>query len=266
MTDVLKDKVAIITGGTNGIGESVAKRFIQEGAKVTVLGRSLSKLDKLQEELGGNLLAIQGDVASLQSQKECVEKTVNTFGKLDVFISNAGVFDGFVSLQQLPEENIDEAFSTIFDTNVKGGILGVKAAYKELEKTKGNIIFTTSNAGFYPNGGGPIYTASKHAIVGLVRELAFELAPHIRVNAVSPGGTDTNIKAIPALQESVNEIDAETRNKFIASRNPLQIAQKSEDHNGAYVLLASDNSKAMTGTIIESDGGLGVRGMPIHSS
>src|SRR5699024_12438550 len=120
ISDVLKDKVAIITGGTNGIGESVAKRFIQEGAKVTILGRSVSKLDKLQEELGDNLLAIQGDVASLQSQKECVEKTVNTFGKLDIYISNAGVFDGYVSLQQLPEDNIDEAFSTIFDTNVKG--------------------------------------------------------------------------------------------------------------------------------------------------
>src|SRR5699024_12460531 len=114
----------------------------------------------------------------------------------------------------------------IFDTNVKGGLLGVKAAYTELKKTNGNIIFTASNAAFYPNGGGPIYTASKHAIVGLVRELAFELAPDIRVNAVSPGGTDTNIKAIPALQESVNEVDADTRNKYIAIRNTYKINQK----------------------------------------
>ncbi|SDH84488.1 3-(cis-5,6-dihydroxycyclohexa-1,3-dien-1-yl)propanoate dehydrogenase [Alteribacillus bidgolensis] len=262
MAEALQGKVAIVTGGTNGIGEAVTKRFIEEGANVCILGRSKPKLESLQEEFRENLLALQGDVSEYESHEEAVRKTVEKYGKLDIFVSNAGVFDGFVSLEQLPEDKMDEAFSTIFDINVKGGLLGAKAAYKELRKTKGNIIFTTSNAGFYPNGGGPIYTASKHAIVGLIRELAYELAPEIRVNGVSPGGTITNITAIPCLQDSVNKIDPETRKKFIESRNPLQIAQKSEDHNGAYVLLASDGSKAITGTVIESDGGLGVRGMP----
>ncbi|SFE98918.1 3-(cis-5,6-dihydroxycyclohexa-1,3-dien-1-yl)propanoate dehydrogenase [Alteribacillus iranensis] len=262
MAGELENKVAIVTGGTNGIGEAVTRRFLSEGAKVCIIGRSPSKLESLQKELGDNLLALEGDVSKYDTHVEAVRKTVDTFGKLNIFVSNAGVFDGFVSLEQLPEDRLDEAFSMIFDINVKGGLMGVKAAYKELQKTKGNIIFTTSNAGFYPNGGGPIYTASKHAIVGLIRELAFELAPDIRVNGVSPGGTVTNITAIPPLQESVKKIDPETRKKFIASRNPLQIAQEADDHNGAYVLLASDNSRAITGAVIESDGGLGVRGMP----
>jgi len=261
MTKELEGKVAIVTGGTNGIGESVTRRYIKEGAKVTIIGRSKEKLNTLQNELGDNLLAIQGNVADYDCHTKCVKKTIEKFGKLDIFVSNAGVFDGFATLEKLPVNKIDEAFSMIFDTNVKGGLLGVKAAYTELKKTNGNIIFTASNAAFYPNGGGPIYTASKHAIIGLVRELAFELAPNIRVNAVSPGGTTTNISAIPPLQDVVNQVDSETRIKFISSRNPLQIAQKAEDHDGAYVLLASDSSKAMTGTIIESDGGLGVRGM-----
>lgn len=262
MARALEGKVAIVTGGTNGIGEAVARQFIEEGAKVCVLGRSESKLDSLQKEFGENILAVQGDVTKYSSHKEAVRLTVEQFGKLDVLVSNAGVFDGFVSLEQLPEERLDEAFSTIFDINVKGGLFAAKAASGELKKTKGNIIFTASNAAFYPNGGGPIYTASKHAIIGLIRELAYELAPEIRVNGVSPGGTITNLSAISCLQDSVKKVDAETRKKLIQSRNPLQIAQEASDHNGAYVLLASDNARAITGTIIESDGGLGVRGMP----
>lgn len=262
MTKLLDGKVAIVTGGTNGIGEAVAREFIHQGAKVCILGRSEEKLNALGEEFKDNVLTVKGDVTKYSSHQEAVRKTVEQFGKLDILVSNAGVFDGFVTLERLPEEHVDEAFSTIFDINVKGGLLAAKAATEELKKTRGNIIFTVSNSGFYPNGGGPIYTASKHAIVGLIRELAYELAPDIRVNGVSPGGTVTEITAIPCLQDSVKKIDPETRKKSIASRNPLQIAQEASDHNGAYVLLASDNAKAITGTVIESDGGLGVRGMP----
>lgn len=262
MSGQLEGKVAIVTGGTSGIGEAVTRKFIEEGAKVCVLGRSQSKLEQLESEYPGRLIGVQGDVSVYASHQEAVEKTVEQFGKLDILVSNAGVFDGFVTLEQLPEDRIDEAFSTIFNINVKGGLLAAKAAYKELRKARGNIIFTVSNSGFYPNGGGPIYTASKHAVVGLIRELAYELAPEIRVNGVSPGGTITNISAIPCLQDVVKKIDPETRKKFIASRNPLKIAQEAHDHNGAYVLLASDNARAITGTVIESDGGLGVRGMP----
>ncbi|QQK74444.1 3-(cis-5,6-dihydroxycyclohexa-1,3-dien-1-yl)propanoate dehydrogenase [Salicibibacter cibarius] len=258
----LKGKVAIVTGGTAGIGEAVSRRFLEEGANVCIVGRSKTKLESLQNEFGERTITISGDVSEYTSHQEAVRETVKKFGKLDIFVSNAGVFDGFVSLEKLPENRMDEAFSSIFDINVKGGLLGVKAAYEELRKTNGNIIFTLSNASFYPNGGGPIYTASKHAMLGLVRELAYELAPEIRVNGVSPGGTITKLAAIPSLQDVVETIDPETRQKFIESRNPLKLAQKAEDHNGAYVLLASNQSRAITGTVIESDGGLGVRGMP----
>lgn len=262
MADVLSGKVAIVTGGTSGIGAAVTRGFIEEGAKVCVIGRSQQKMENLKAEFGENILTFQGDVREYAAHEEAVNLTVSKFGKLDVLVSNAGVFDGFVSLERLPANNLDEAFDSIFHINVKGGLYAAKAAQQELKKTKGNIIFTTSNAGFYPNGGGPIYTASKHAIIGLIRELAYELAPDIRVNGVSPGGTLTDLTPIPSLQESVKKMDPEVRKQLIESRNPLQIAQEADDHNGAYVLLASDSSKAITGTVIESDGGLGVRGMP----
>lgn len=257
----LQDKVAMITGGTNGIGEAVVDRYIKEGAKAVVLGRSTEKLELLQDKYGEDVLTVQCDVTQYQDLEHAVDEAVRKFGKIDILVSNAGIFDGFVTINQLPLDEIDEPFDMLFNTNVKGGLLSVKACLPELKKTKGNIIFTLSNASFYPNGGGPIYTATKHALLGLIRELAFELAPDIRVNGVSPGGTLTSIKAIPSLQKYVDQIDPETRKKFIESRNPLQIAQSAEDHNGAYVLLASDEARAMTGTVIESDGGLGVRGM-----
>ncbi|WP_096203159.1 3-(cis-5,6-dihydroxycyclohexa-1,3-dien-1-yl)propanoate dehydrogenase [Bacillus sp. FJAT-45350] len=259
----LDEKVAIVTGGASGIGKAITKRFIDEGTRVCVFDLSEEGLNELKEEFGDSILTFRGDVTSYSDHKEAISKTVEIFGKLDIFVSNAGVFDGFVSLEGLPESRIDEAFSMIFDINVKGGLLGAKAACAELKKTGGTIIFTVSNSGFYPNGGGPLYTASKHAIVGLIKELAYELAPEIRVNGVSPGGTITNLSAIPPLKDCVQQLDPETRKRLISARNPLQIAQTPEDHMGAYVLLASNESKAITGTVIESDGGLGVRGMAV---
>jgi len=258
---VLEDKVAIVTGGTNGIGEAVVDRYVSEGAKVSILGRSEEKLKYLQEKYSSNVITVKCDVTKYEDLENAINKTIIAFKKIDILVSNAGVFDGFVRINQIPLDKLDAPFDTLFNINVKGGLLAVRACLPYLEKSKGNIIFTLSNSAFYPNGGGPIYTATKHALLGLVRELAYELAPNIRVNGVSPGGTLTSITAISSLQEYVNQVDPETRKKFIENRNPLQIAQKPEDHNGAYVLLASDEGKTMTGSVIESDGGLGVRGM-----
>ncbi|MFS0575787.1 SDR family NAD(P)-dependent oxidoreductase [Sporosarcina sp. 179-K 3D1 HS] len=257
----LQKKVVIVTGGTSGIGEAVTRRFIQEGAQVSIMGRSKDRLDRMSDEFGKNLLTIQGDVSKYEDNQKIVKDTVEKFGKLDVFIANAGVFDGFAKFLDVSPEAVEEAYDYLFDINVKGSFLGAKAAAEELVKTKGSIIFTVSGASFYPDGGGVWYTASKHAQIGLLRQLAFELAPDVRVNAVAPGGTLTALSVIPPLQPYVKIIDNDTKAKNIRKRNPLQIAMSSEDHVGAYVLLASDESKAITGEIISSDGGLSVRGL-----
>jgi 2,3-dihydroxy-2,3-dihydrophenylpropionate dehydrogenase len=263
MAGWLDGKVAIVTGGASGIGRAVVERFIQEGAKVCICDLDAEKLEQLSKSLpGGAAVMAQGDVTRLEDNRRAVEAAVNAFSKLDVFVGNAGVFDGFVPLEKLPDENISAAFDEVFHVNVKGYLLGAKAALPELLKTSGNMIFTVSSAAFYPNGGGPIYTASKHAVVGLIQELAHELAPRVRVNGVGPGGTVTNLRVVASLKSlAPAPLEGQAREARSRARNPLRLAMHAEDHVAAYVLLASDQSRAMTGEIIHSDGGLGVRGL-----
>ena len=265
MAGWLDGKVAIVTGGASGIGRAIVERFIQEGAKVCICDLDAEKLQQLSRLLpSGAVVTVQGDVTRLEDNRRGVKAAVDAFGRLDVFVGNAGLFDGSVTIEKLPDEKISEAFDEIFHVNVKGYLLGVKAALPELLKTSGNIVFTVSSAAFYPNGGGPIYTASKHAVVGLIQELAFELAPRVRVNGVAPGGTVTNLRVVASLKSlAPGPLEAQAREARSRSRNPLRLAMQAEDHVAAYLLLASDQTRTMTGEIIHSDGGLGARGLSL---
>jgi NAD(P)-dependent dehydrogenase (short-subunit alcohol dehydrogenase family) len=257
----LSGKSVYLTGGASGIGKAVTEIFINEGALVTVLDKSAAGLEQLKQEFGDHVQCIEGDVTEYQDHIHAVGAAVELAGKLDVFVANAGVFDGFAKFNEVTPEAMSDAYNLLFNINVKGYFNGAKASAEELKKTKGNMIFTVSGAGFYPDGGGVWYTASKHAQIGLMRQLAFELAPDIRVNAVAPGGTLTALHVIPPLKPFVKAVDQDTKAKSIKSRNPLRIAMNSEDHVGAYLLLASDQSRAITGEVISSDGGLAVRGL-----
>lgn len=257
----LTGKSVYLTGGASGIGKAVTEAFVKEGAAVTILDRSLAGLNELKQQFGEQVQCIEGDVTVYEDHVRAVQTAVETYGKLDVFVANAGVFDGFAKFENVTPEAMSAAYDLLFTINVKGYFNGAKAATAELKKTAGNMIFTVSGAGFYPDGGGVWYTASKHAQIGLMRQLAFELAPDIRVNAVAPGGTLTALHVIPPLQPFVKTVDNETKEKSIKKRNPLQIAMQSEDHVGAYLLLASDQARAITGEVISSDGGLAVRGL-----
>lgn len=257
----LSGKSIYLTGGASGIGKAVTEAFVKEGASVTILDKSASGLQELKEKLGDKVQCIEGDVTVFGDHVLAVQKAVETYGKLDVFVANAGVFDGFAKFENVTADAMSDAYDLLMEINVKGYFNGAKASVEELKKTSGNMIFTVSGAGFYPDGGGVWYTASKHAQIGLMRQLAFELAPDIRVNAVAPGGTLTALNVIPPLQPFVKIVDNDTKEKSIKKRNPLQIAMKSEDHVGAYLLLASEQARAITGEVISSDGGLAVRGL-----
>jgi NAD(P)-dependent dehydrogenase (short-subunit alcohol dehydrogenase family) len=261
----LTGQVALITGGGSGIGRAVVERYIDEGARVGVLERSQERVEQLRADFGDALVAVQGDVTRLDDHQQAVGATVDAFGQLDIFVGNAGVFDNFISLEALPEEQIGAAFDELFAVNVKGYLLGAKAALPELRRTRGCMIFTASNASFWTGGGGPLYTASKHAVVGLVRQLAYELAPDIRVNGVAPGGTQTNLSGLAALgrnRQSQQDIPREQWEAMMRARTPLRIVAEPRDHAGAYVFLASrENARTITGMIIDSTGGLGIRGI-----
>jgi NAD(P)-dependent dehydrogenase (short-subunit alcohol dehydrogenase family) len=259
----LGGKTALITGGASGLGRAIVARFLEEGARVTVLDRSRQNCERLNEETGGALRITQGDVTSIADNQRAVAECVAKFGKLDCFIGNAGIWDYSLSLAKLPAEKIGDAFDELFGINVKGYMLGAKAALPELLKTQGNMIFTVSNAGFYVAGGGPLYTASKHAVMGLIRQLAFELAPKIRVNGVAPGAIPSDIRGPRSLGMEGRSISSIPLKDFVEKFIPLAKLPDPRDYTAHYVLLAAnEQSPTATGSIINCDGGMGVRGFP----
>src|SRR5207248_7460132 len=197
----LAGKVTLVAAGSYGTRRAVVARFIAEGARVGVLERVPGRAEELRAEFGDAVVAVTGDVAQLADNKRAVAETVAEFGRLGIFVGNAGVFDNFLSLAEFPEEMLSEACDELFGANVKGCILGAKAALPELLKTDGSMVFTASVAGSNSGGGGPLYTASKHAVVGLIRQLAAELGPRIRVNGVAPGGTITDLRGLLVLRQ-----------------------------------------------------------------
>ena len=182
----LDGQVALVTGGGSGIGRAVVARFVEEGARVGVMERLTSRAEQARADLGDAVIGITGDVASIADNRRAVAETVGAFGRLDVFVGNAGIFDVFVSFADLSDDKLSQAYDELFDVNVKGCIFGARAALPELRKTGGSMIFTASIAGLNSGGGGVLYTASKHAVVGLIRALAAELGPDIRINGVAP--------------------------------------------------------------------------------
>ncbi len=174
-------------------------RFVEERRACRDHGtRVASRAEQLRADLGDAVIGIAGDVSTLDDNRRAVAETVRAFGqKLDVFVGNAGIFDVYASFADLSDDKLSQAYDELFGVNVKGCIFGARAALRpELRKTNGSMVFTASVAGLTSGGGGVLYTASKHAVVGLVRELAVELAPDIRVNGVAPGGTMTDLRGL----------------------------------------------------------------------
>lgn len=257
----LDGQVALVTGGGSGIGRAVALRYVEEGARVGVMDRVAGRGEALRAEFGDKILAIGGDVSRLDDNRRAVAATVAAFGRLDIFVGNAGVLDGFVPLAEMPEEKLAAACDELLAVNVKGCILGAKAALPELTKSSGCMIFTASGAGFTSAGGGVIYTASKHAVVGVIRQLAVELGPQIRVNGVAPGGTMTDLRSVAALGlEGSSHFAAPGAAERIGAGNPLQLTLEPADLAGAYVFLASRaNARGITGSIVAVDAGSTLR-------
>lgn len=262
MSDLwLQDQSSLITGGASGLGLAIVERFLAEGACVTVLDRNAAALEAVRMLDGDRVETVAGDVRSLSDNRRAVEAAERRFGALDSFIGNAGIWDFNVALVDLPDDSVDAAFDEVFGVNVKGYLLGAKAAAPALVRSSGSIVFTLSNAAFYPAGGGPLYCAAKHATHGLVRQLAYELAPAVRVNAVAPGLIPTDLRGPHALDQQ----DRSLSTLFAGGRevsNPLEISPNAADYTGPYVLLASSrNASTITGSVINADGGLGIRGI-----
>ena len=258
----LDGEVALVTGGGSGLGRAIVERFVREGAHVVAFDRSAENLAALKDHLGSAIVTVIGDVTSPEDNQRAVAETVKAFGKLDCFVGNAGIHDGSIPLVTLSIEQLSGGFDELFGVNVKGYLLGAKAALPELLRVNGRMIFTVSNAGFNTAGGGVLYTASKWAVRGLIKQLAYEFAPRIRVNGVAPGPLASNLRGPRALGLEHEEIaEGERLAENVKKSSPLGFLPKAADYTGMYVLLAArSESLTITGSVIRGDGGVDIRG------
>jgi NAD(P)-dependent dehydrogenase (short-subunit alcohol dehydrogenase family) len=255
----LDGKAAVVTGAASGIGRAVVHAFVEAGARVLAFDRDAEQLEALRSDGVG---VVAGDVRSPDDNARAAAACAEAFGRLDVFVGNAGVFDRNATLESLEPEELEGVFGEIYGVNVLGYLQGVRACLPGLSERGGAVVLTVSNSAFHAgSGGGILYASSKSAVVGVIHQLAWELAPGIRVNGVSPGGTLTGLRVGSSLGGGVHFSDPARSEAAIRSGNPLRVLPTPEDHAPLYVLLASDASRVMTGTILESDGGLSVRGV-----
>ncbi|WP_067840325.1 SDR family NAD(P)-dependent oxidoreductase [Nocardia lijiangensis] len=271
MSGWLEGYAALVTGGGSGIGRAVAERYLAEGASVTIVGRTAEQLTRVVAESAdpGRMHAVVADTRDSEQLRNAVAETVERFGKLDTLVANAGVWDYQRHLTRLTARELGNTFDEIFSINVKGYFLAAEAAWRELVRTRGSIVMTLSNASFDVNGGGVVYTASKHACLGLMRELAYELAPKVRVNGVACGGMNTDLRGPETLAMQNRSLSASFAKRGAGSPPPpIPLHDSStdpRDFTAAYVLLASrEQSGPITGEAIRVDGGIGVRGF--HTS
>lgn len=260
MTGWLDGKRALVVGAGSGIGRAVVDAYLHEGAQVAVLEQDPAKCAALQDRLP-NVPVTQGDATTAEANERAVTAAVTAFGGLDTLVNCVGVFDFYQGIADIPAADLAPAFHEIFSTNVLSHLLSVQAALPALRAQQGSsIILTESASSYYPGRGGVLYVASKFAVRGLVTTLAHELAPHIRVNGVAPGGTlNTDLRGLHNLAlDDVRLDDTPDRARDLAARTPLHVALTPQDHAWSFVFLASDRSRGITAGSTHSDGGFGM--------
>jgi NAD(P)-dependent dehydrogenase (short-subunit alcohol dehydrogenase family) len=242
-------KVAIVTGGTSGIGRAAAIAYAQQEAKVVVAGRRVDEGEKtvrLIKDAGGDALFVRTDVTQESDIKAMVDKTINTFGRLDIAFNNAGVYGEAPSLI----EQTDAEYDRMMTANVKGVWLSMKYEIAQmLRQGSGAIVNSSSILGVVAMPSVPLYTASKYAVVGLTKAAALQYAKlGIRVNAVGPGAIQTD------MFESATGGQDEAK-AYMAGLHPIgRVGQPSEVAN-AVLWLSSDSASFVTGETLMVDGG-----------
>ncbi len=243
---MLKGKVAVVTGGTRGIGFATVKKFLDNGATVAVLGSRQDTVDraiaKLKDENPDyNVVGYWPNLSKYEEVEKVYEDVKEKFGSLDIVVNNAGI-SARASLFEYP---VDE-FEKILDLNVKAVFTSAKAAATIMKEQGGGVILNTSSmVSIYGQPAGVGYPASKFAVNGITKSLARELGPHnIRVNAVAPGVTRTDMVA--ALPDEVI--------KPLIATIPLRRVGEPEDIANAFLFLASDMASYVTGAVLSVDG------------
>jgi NAD(P)-dependent dehydrogenase (short-subunit alcohol dehydrogenase family) len=242
----LEGKIALVTGGNGGIGLATAKRFVSEGAYVFITGRRIEELAAAVKEIGKNVTGVQGDVSKLDDLDRLFAQIKREKGKLDIVFANAGVAK-YARLGSITEE----LFNSIFNTNVKGLLFTVQKALPLLPDGA-SIILNASVVGSKGLATNSVYSATKAAVRSFARTWTTDLKDRrIRVNAVSPGATDT-----PGARDLLASSEVgEQRKKMIATVTPLGRLGTPDEIAKAVVFLACDDSSYVTGIELFVDGG-----------
>ncbi|WP_378956241.1 SDR family NAD(P)-dependent oxidoreductase [Pelosinus sp. sgz500959] len=242
-----KGKIALVTGGSSGIGFAIAKRFVDEGAKVFITGRRIAELEKAKQILGENITCVQGDVSNLADLDSLFKVIAQKAGRLDVLVANAGIVEN-----RFLQDVTAESYNRIFDINTRGTFFTVQKSLPLLADGSSIVLLGTclSIRGL---PGSSVYIGSKAAVRSFARAWAAELKTRqIRVNTLSPGTTETPI--IDGQFKSKEEADA--ARVMMANITPLGRLGRADEIAAAAYFLASDESSFCTGMDLFVDGGL----------
>jgi 3-oxoacyl-[acyl-carrier protein] reductase len=245
---LLKDRIAVITGSSRGIGRSMARAFAGEGAHVVLNGRRtsselLTELAKELESEGVPTLIVKGDVGTAAVAHRLIQRTLERFGRIDILVNNAGISPS-ASIEEITEEEWDD----IFKTNLKSAFLCSKAVLPHMKRQRSGVILNISSGSAKSGGVGAHYAASKGGMSTLTKSLAFEGVPYgIRANAISPG---------PIATEMADSLFTPERKRFLESVIPLGRLGSPEEIADAALFLCSEEAGFITGEIRELDGGL----------
>lgn len=245
----LSNQVALVTGAGSGIGKTIAQLFASEGAKVILADihqQNIEAVQKCISDQGGISTCFAADIASSREVEQLINYTTEKFGKLNVLVNNAGVMDSFTPIHEVS----DNLWARVTGVNFNGPFYLSRAAIKLfLQQKSGNIINIASIGGLFGGRAGAAYTASKHGLVGLTKNIAYQYAlSGIRCNAIAPGGVDTNIiQGMEANPFGFDRMNAGTANMPPAAQ-PINIAEVA-------LFLASAKSVFINGAVITADGG-----------
>jgi 3-oxoacyl-[acyl-carrier protein] reductase len=226
----LKDKVAIVTGSSSGIGKAIALRFGAEGAKVVVTARRMTLCEQTVAQItkkGGEACAMHTDVADERQVERLIEETVRRYGRVDILVNNAGVFGG-----GRLAETTTKAFDEVMNVNLRGTFFCCRAGFKQMKKQGGGIILNMSSvAGVQAWAGTGTYSASKHGILALTKSLADEGRPHhIKVSAICPGGVaDDLVDALPEeilRSEKIDPLDIAETAVYLATLGKYSVVHQ----------------------------------------
>ncbi|WP_336783638.1 SDR family oxidoreductase [Paenibacillus illinoisensis] len=246
----LSGKVAVVTGAASGMGKSIAELFAEEGAKVVLSDIDLEKTNSVVQDIknkGGLAIAVEVNVALEEDVQKLIDSAIQTFGTIDVLVNNAGIMDNFVPASELT----DEVWERVFAVNATGPMRTTRKALSIFtEKKSGIIVNIASAGGLFGSRAGAAYTASKHAVIGLTKNVGYQYAGlGIRCNAIAPGGVETNISN---TLTSPNPFGLE-RTQIGMGIMP-RIGESKEIAKVA-LFLASDESSFVNGTTITADAG-----------